>query len=307
MVLKNMVNLQMMIVVLVILGFFIRRKGIVSTEGRKNMIDLSLSVTLPFNILHSFFMEWDWGMLHAFGMAFLLSLLYNAVGVTMSFLLYRKEPQEKQKALRYGTIVSNGGFLGNPVIEGIYGSEGLLYASVFMVPVRIVMWSIGLSVFLSDRDKKKKGALLKKVLTNPCIIAVYVGVFLMGTGLALRLPVFLQKTVSGISGCNTPLSMMLVGMMLAEMNPRGFLDRTVAGYTALRLIVIPGIVYLLTAFWTIDPLLRGIAVIIAAMPTSISTVLLSSKHGGDERCAAGMVFTTTLLSLVTLPLWCVLL
>ena len=115
---------------------------------------------------------------------------------------------------------------------------------------------------------------------------------------------FLENTISGISSCNTPLSMMLVGMMLAEMNPKGLLTKSVAFYTFVRLIVVPGIVFGLTALLPIDPLLRGITVIIAAMPTPITAVLLSGKHGGDEQCAAGMLFVSTLLSLVTLPIWC---
>ena len=133
--------------------------------------------------------------------------------------------------------------------------------------------------------------------------SVYVGAILMGTGVVL--PEFLMKTISGLSSCNTPLSMMLVGMMLAEMNPRGLIDRTMLFYTGVRLIVIPGVVFLLTMFLDIDPLLRGIAVIIAGMPAPITTALLSAKYDGDETYATGMIFVTTIVSLITLPIWCV--
>ncbi|RGC75139.1 AEC family transporter [Coprococcus sp. AM25-15LB] len=305
MVVKNMLNMQLMIFLLVIIGFCVRKKGIVGTEGRKNMVDLCLFVTLPFNIIHSFFMEWDWGMMVSCAIVLFLSIGYNVVSIVTSFVCYRKEPHYRQKTLRYGTIVSNGGFLGNPIIEGIYGSSGLFYASIFMIPVRIVMWTIGMSVFMKgsgQEEKAGKRSLFRKVMTNPCIVAVYTGAILMGSGISL--PTFLENTISGISSCNTPLSMMLVGMMLAEMNPKGLLTKSVAFYTFVRLIVVPGIVFGLTALLPIDPLLRGITVIIAAMPTPITAVLLSGKHGGDEQCAAGMLFVSTLLSLVTLPIWC---
>ena len=170
--------MQLMIFLLVIIGFCIRKKGIVGTEGRKNMVDLCLFVTLPFNIIHSFLMEWDWGMLFSCAIVLLLSIGYNAVSILTSFACYRKEPHDRQKTLRYGTIVSNGGFLGNPIIEGIYGSSGLFYASIFMIPVRIVMWTIGMSVFMKGSEAEKaggKGGLFKKVMTNPCIVAVYRG------------------------------------------------------------------------------------------------------------------------------------
>ena len=175
MILKNMLNMQMMMFLLVLIGFLIRKQNIVETEGRKNMVDLCLYVTLPFNILNSFFVDWKWEMLISCSVILLLSVGYNAVSVFLSSVLFKKAPQDRKKTLRYGTIVSNGGFLGNPIIEGVYGTSGLFYASIFMIPVRIVMWSVGISVFL----KGKRENILKKVLTHPCIIAVYVGAILM--------------------------------------------------------------------------------------------------------------------------------
>lgn len=305
MIVQNMLNMQMMMFLLVAIGFLIRKKGIVGTEGRKNMIDLCLFVTLPFNVLNSFLREWDWDLLISCSVILLLSIGYNAVSVLFSILLYRRNSLEKQKPLKYGTIVSNGGFLGNPIIEGIYGSSGLLYASLFMLPVRIVMWSYGVTVFLRGEEsaaENKKGGLLKKIITHPCIVAIYVGAIIMIGGIGL--PTFLKNTIAGLSNCNMPLSMMLVGMLLAEIDPKGLIDKTMWFYTFVRLILMPLVIYGVTAFLPIDAQLRGITVIMAGMPAPITTALLSAKYGGDEEYATGMIFVTTLLSLITLPIWC---
>lgn len=297
MVFENMINMQLMMFLLVAVGFFIRKKGIVQTEGRMNMIDLCLNITLPFNILHSFLRKWDWDLFLACGMILLLSAGFNAISVFFSTILYKKQEEKRKKSLKYGTIISNSGFLGNPMVEGIYGSDGLLYAALFMLPVRIVMWTVGMTVFLKGRNDK----LWKKVLTNPCIVAIYVGVLIMVCG--IQFPVFMENTITGISNCNTPLSMMLVGMMLAEVKPKGLIDRTMVFYTAIRLLVIPAVVFAITAFLPIDAMLRGITVIMAGMPAPITTALLSAKYGGDEQYATGMIFLSTILSLITLPLW----
>lgn len=298
---QNMIHMQLMMFLLVAVGFVIRRKEIIQTETRKGMVDFCIYVTLPFNIFHAFQMKWDQSMLMAFMEILLLSAGYNVISVLMSFLLYRKADEEKRKPLRYGTIVSNGGFLGNPVIEGIYGTEGLFYGSVFMFPVRVVMWTVGTACFM----KEKQGSVVKKVLTHPCIAAIYLGLIVMITG--IHLPGFVNSTVEGISNCNTPLSMMLVGMMLAEMNPLGLIDKTMIWYTGIRLLIIPGIIFALTAVLPINPLLRGVTVIMAGMPAPVTTALLSSKYGGDEGYATGMIFLTTILSMITLPIWCLLL
>lgn len=297
--------MQMMMFLLVAIGFLIRKKGIVGTEGRKNMIDLCLFVTLPFNVLNSFLRKWDWDLLISCSVILLLSIGYNIVSVIFSIVLYRRNTLEKQKPLKYGTIVSNGGFLGNPIIEGIYGSSGLLYASLFMLPVRIVMWSYGVTVFLRGEGKagkKQNGGLIKKIITHPCIVAIYVGAILMMGG--IKLPTFMENTIVNLSNCNMPLSMLLVGMLLAEIDPKGLIDKTMIFYTLVRLIIMPLTIYGLTAFLPIDAQLRGITVIMAGMPAPITTALMSAKYGGDEEYATGMIFVTTLLSLVTLPAWC---
>lgn len=300
---RNMVNMQLMMFLLVGIGFFIRRKGIIGGTARKELVDFCLYITLPFNVFHSFRMDWEWGMLLELAEVLLLSAGFNLISIVISFLCYRKTDERKQKPLRYGTIVSNGGFLGNPVLEGIYGQEGLFYASVFMLPVRIVMWSIGTSCFL--KSKENKGQLVKKVLTHPCVAAIYLGLAFMFTG--IQFPDFLENTISGISSCNTPLSMMLIGMMLAEMDPRGMIDRTMVFYASLRLGLIPAVIFVVTAFLPVPAILRGITVIIAGMPAPITTALLASKYNGNEDYATGMIFVTTVLSLVTLPIWCALL
>ena len=283
---------------LVIIGYIVRKREIIGAEARKDLVDFCLFVTLPFNILHSFLGEWSLTMLASCGMILLLSSGYNAVSVLVSFLLYKKKEDKQQKTLRYGTIVSNGGFLGNPVLEGIYGTSGAFYASIFMFPVRVVMWSVGVSVFL----KGHKQNMLKKIMTNPCIVVMFIGAAIMSSGITL--PEFATKTITGISNCNMPLSMMLIGMFLGEINPKGLIDKTMVFYTGVRLVAIPLIIYAITAFLPIDPMLRGITVIIAGMPAPITTALLSAKYGGDEKYATGMIFLSTIVSLFTLPVWC---
>ena len=91
---------------------------------------------------------------------------------------------------------------------------------------------------------------------------------------------------------------------IKEMNPKGILDGTMVLYTIVRLILIPAILFGLTALLPIPALLRGITVIIAGMPTPVTTALLSAKYHGNEGYATGMIFVTTILSLFTLPVWC---
>ena len=232
-----------------------------------------------------------------------LEVLLISVGIQIfcvfyGRLIFRKEPEGKNKCLRYGTICSNAGFLGNPVAEGIYGAEGLVLASIYLIPQRIMMWTSGLAVFSGTTDRKET---VRKVLTHPCIIMSELGILLMFTGWKLPAPV--TDAVDYIGNCNTAFSMMAVGMILADINVKDFWDRTVAKFTFHRLVVIPAVVYGVCSFLPLDKNAFGICVLLAAMPAGATTSILAEKYGVDSPFATKMVIFSTLLSLPTICLW----
>ena len=107
-------------------------------------------------------------------------------------------------------ICSNAGFMGNPVVEGIYGSQGLLYASVYLIPLRIFMWSAGLSCFTVASPKD----IVKKLVHHPCIIAVVIGMALMP--FPEFVPGFLLQTMQSCSKCVLPVSMIVIGSIFPQ-------------------------------------------------------------------------------------------
>ena len=74
-------------------------------------------------------------------LALLIALGIQLACLGLGKLLYRFAPEPRRKVLQYATLCSNAGFMGNPIVEGIYGAQGLLYASVYLIPLRFFMWS----------------------------------------------------------------------------------------------------------------------------------------------------------------------
>ena len=231
---QQLLNLQGMLFLLVAAGVVLRKMGILP-EGAKNILtDLVIYLILPCNIINSFFIEFNFDILKGFAIILTIASLIQVGCLILAKILYNKEPEGRKKVLQYGTVCSNAGFMGNPIAEGVYGAEGLMYASIFLIPQRIVMWSAGVSYFTESPDRK---TVVKKVLTHPCIIAVYIGLILMIT--RLPLPVFLQNTIRSIGGCTTTISMVLIGAILAEVEPGSILDRGIVKYALIRLFLLP--------------------------------------------------------------------
>lgn len=294
--LGTMLNLQLMLFLLMIVGIFIRNKGIVTEESRKSLSDLLINIILPCNIIASFNQAMSSEMLIKSAEVLAISFGVQLVSIFFSTILYRSVPHDKQMVLRYGTICSNASFIGLPVINGVYGAEGVLYASIALLPLRIFMWSAGLSLF-TKTDRK---TMFKTLITHPCIVSVFIGFAIMITG--IKLPEFLDKTIVSLSSCNTAVSMLVIGTILAEINVKTVVNKTVLYYAAIRLVFLPLIIFSILRIFHIDSLLTGVVVLMTGMPAGSTTGILAAKYNCDAQFASKCIFISTLLSLITIPI-----
>lgn len=295
---SSLFQVQIMMFLLIAIGYFLGKKNIITKEGRKSITDLVINVVLPCNIIVSFFIEMN---LHILTSCLVILLLSIGIQLFSSFAgkyFYPHTDEKMLPVLRYATICSNGGFMGNPLVEGIYGSQGLLYASIYLIPQRIVMWSAGLSCFTKAKGKD----VIKKVLTHPCIIAVGIGIFFMITQISL--PASIDRTLRTLSGCTTSLSMLIIGVILSEISAKTILSKMNLYYCFIRLIVFPALVLAVGFVLHLDPLVTAVSVVLSGMPAGTTTAILASKYDGDAHFAVKCVFLSTLLSLFTIPLWC---
>lgn len=299
---QAMVMLQLQVLVLMAAGYALAKTGVITPQGRKSMADLLISFFLPCSIVCSFQMELTAQIVVSCASILLLAVLAQAVYWLAGRLLFRGEAAGRLSCLRYATLCSNAGFLGLPIIGGVYGEMGTLLTSVALIPQRIVMWSAGLSLFTHTDGK----SVLRKVLTPPCIVAVFIGFGLMVSGNP-ALPGFVQKSLSAAGGCTTCVSMLVIGAILAEAGRVNLRDKTLVRYTFVRLLLIPLAMFLLLTLAGTDALVLGVMVLMSGMPAGSTTAILASKYGGDAAFASCMVFVSTLASIVTLPLICLLL
>jgi predicted permease len=202
-------------------------------------------------------------------------------------------PGEQNKILTYATFISNAALLGNPIIESIYGYSGLTYASIYLLPLRIAIWTMGLAMFTNN----SKGNL--KTLLHPCLIATYLGIFTMFVGWIP--PNLISKIVLNLGTCMTPLSMIVIGHILSQMNLKNMMTKTIIYYTSIRLIIIPVFLLVFLKNLNVNPLIIGISVILSGMPAPITISLLSEKYNSDTKLASKITFISTFFSIITVP------
>lgn len=143
-------------------------------------------------------------------------------------------------------------------------------------------------------------AAFKKVMLNPCVIVIFIGLFRSFTDFTL--PEFLAKSVTGLGNCTTPLSMVLIGTMMTELTLASFKDWSTVYLAFMRLVALPFLALFIMRLLNADPIMTGCAVILTAMPAGSTTALLAEKYGSDPVYASKCLLTNTLFSLITIPI-----
>lgn len=294
-IVSRMIDTQLLLFLYMICGFIVSKLNIIREDNRGVLVRLLMDVAMPMMVLNAFNKPTDPEELKA-------SLLVMIIAAACCFaqwgagaLLWRNQPENKRKVLMYASMFSNAGNAGLPVLNLVFGPEGVFYGSMYLIPPRILQWTVGMGFFL----KRKKGMFVKNVLLNPMVVVVYIGFALMAFN--WQIPGVFGTAIARLGDMTAPLSMILIGATISHMKPRTLADPAVLLASALRLIVFPLITALVLRLLGVDAMTMNLCVILLAMPIASNTAAMAERYGGDYVFASACVSVSTLLSVVTVP------
>lgn len=295
----QMIQLQLTLFLLIFIGIALQRLGIITDMGKKCLSDITVNLILPCNIIVSFL--GDINVSDTFFrncvLAFLISLGIQLFSIFIGKYVFGMFPDKRRNIFIYGLIVSNSSFIGLPIVNSLYGHLGVLYTSIFQIPIRLTMWSSGLALFTRTDSRTS----YKKLLCHPCIIAVFLGILCLI--FSPQFPAFLENTLTGISGCMVPVSMITIGSMLSQSRLSQFCNPSILYYCLIRLLLYPLILLGILRLFQVDGLLTSTIVLLSAMPMANATAILADKYDCDSAFASQTIFVSTFLSILTLPVF----
>ena len=294
-------SLQGTLFAMMLIGAWMKKRGIIDDNGKKCLTDLCVNMVIPCNIFKSCLIEFNMGIFKSCAMLLLSAVILQVLCLTLNKFIFNRYQPQQRKVLQYCTIVPMSGFLGNPIAEGIYDELGVLYTSIFLIPMRVVMWSVGTTYFVADAEVDKK-KVLKNVATHPCLVAIYLGLFFMVT--QIQLPSVVTETVRYIGSCNSALTMFIVGTILADVKLPTIVNRDTLTFSVFRLAILPAVALGLGRLLGLDSVSLGVSVLMTGMPAGATAAIFAARYGSDAPFATKCVVMTTLASMLTLPLWC---
>ena len=290
-----MINTQLLLFLYMLCGFIVSRLKIIREDNRGVLVRLLMDVAMPMMVLNAFNKPTTREEILSSLFILLIAFLGCVVTGLLGLLLWRGQPDGKRKVLMYGSMFSNAGNAGLPILSLVFGSTGVFYGSMYLIPPRILQWTVGLGMFV----KPEKGGWVKNVLLNPMVVTIYIGAVLMIT--QWQIPGVFGTAIANLGSMTGPLSMILIGATLAHMDWKMLLDKTVLLISFFRLIAFPLLFAVLLKLIHADEMATNLCVILLAMPVASNTAAMAERYGGDYVFASACVSVSTLLSVVTVP------
>ncbi|WP_179122200.1 AEC family transporter [Caloramator quimbayensis] len=307
----QMLNLQIAMFLLVLVGVIAKKRKIISSQVQKSLSDLLIYFILPSNIIESFHGNLTPDLIKNSVAAFIISFTIQILSIFLGKLLFSHFSDDMKPVMKYGLICSNSSFIGLPVINNIYNSIGVLYASIFQIPIRIMIWTSGLALFTNkseDKNVRKKNFFtketVKSLIFHPCIIAVFFGIFIMA--FHIPIPISINRSIIFLSQCTIPISMIVIGCILSECKITQIFDKATFYFTFIRLIVFPLLIFSFLKLMKVNSLITGVSVLLTGMPAGATTAILADKYGCNASFASGIIFISTVCSIITIPILCLL-
>ena len=299
------------VLLLVSAGFFARRRGLLSAQGTNDLAKIAIALIYPALVFVSI-TQLSLADLRAHLALPLLTMAIAMTGFGLGLLALRflgRVPSETSRAFLFHCLINNYLFLPLPLVLFRYGSPGVALLVFSSVGFEFLLWSLGVVLFSKTFDLRQRA----RALLSPPFLALLFSVALVAARDLLPWPApppwlalagdTLRSGLKSLGAATIALSMLVAGSRFAVLKFETMLGWRIWLVSAIRLLAVPLIAIPLLRWIPMDPVARGILVIIAVMPSAMVSVLFSERYGGDTDFIAGGLLLTHLWALLTVPLF----
>ncbi|MCQ9329034.1 AEC family transporter [Pelistega suis] len=231
------------------------------------------------------------------GHLFIVCLALSLIGWGLSYAIrwFQTPPalslnSSSQCAYRFNT------YIGLSLAPAVAGADSVSIMAVlvgFTVPIVNI-------IAVNSMAKQQGNHPFKEILKNPLVISTIVGLFLNFVG--IDFPEFVDNTLDKLSRSTIPLGLMCVGAALVLRNgtQQGVL---LSWMLTVRLMIMPIVAIILGLVFMLPTTTAQTLVLFAALPTASAAYILAVRMGGDARLVAAIISLSTVIAMVTIPLW----
>lgn len=295
----------------IVVGFLLRRGRLLPDNASSTMAKLETWVFLPALSFMTMTRYCTPDTLGTHTKNVVLSAVGVAIAIGIALLLaplFSKRDSAEHGVFLYALAFANSGYMGDPVVQALFGDEVLSYYKIYCLPVSLAIYTWGISRMIPKGGKST----LRRII-NPPTVALLLGILSGLCGFLEVMPDFLVRALDSLRACMGPVAMLLAGFTIASYPLRDMLaDKRVYVASLLRLFAIPAVIIgALFGLKSLFTLATGIAIdnsvlfftfFAVGTPLGLNTVVFPAAYGKDPKLGAGMTLISHTLAIVTIPL-----
>ena len=274
------------------------------------------------------------------GISFLTYIILTVVSIYAPRWITSNKGDEG--VIGFAMMFGNVGFIGYPIVASIFGNEAVFYAAILNVANTFFVFTVGNMLVSDNGNARKddlkalsdvapagnskglgsikrvseangngnkvwwseklKAKFKKKVLYSTPMLSAYLSMLIVALGIT-DVPQAISKPLTMIGNITVPGALLIIGSTMAQLSGKAMLGNVTVYVTSIfRLVLIPLAMYALFTFAGFSPYVVEINTVIIAMPVATYGTILCLINGRDTTLMTELTFTTTILSMITIPL-----
>ena len=275
------------------LGFAANKLNIMDEASNNHFSKLIVNITIPALIISASLNSMEAGIVQVLNVLGVAALMFIVTSILSRYLVkWLRMERTVELMLNY----SNMGFMGMPIVTGIYGETGVFYVSLFMMIFNISLFTHGIRIFNSNKNSQ----LSLKHSLNAGSISAFIAIILFF--LKIPIPGMISDLLKMVGSITTPLAMIIIGSTLAQIRLKEYYDiKKLSIFVLLKMVLYPVLVYVILTMIIRDPMIVNIATILWALPSAGNVSMVCSEYEGNTELVTKGIFLTTIASVITLP------
>ena len=280
----------------ILAGFVFRKARILTEENTAALSNIVVRLILPFYLFAAILRSGTGvdakGVFTALGLSCGMFLLSALVALLFTGLL--KTPGSDRGVYLFETMCGNVTYIGIPVCAAVLGGNAAFYAALLNIPYNLLCFSLGIWLLAGRLP-------LRKILNSAFLSGVLAAILYL---VRVPVPEIVLDGCAFIGQATSPCAMLIIGSTLGSVPFRElFGEWRAVPYTAVRLVGLGALMAFLLSSLAVDPVLKGVLILMASMPAATNSTMLCNIYGGNRALSAKLIFLSTALSAVTIPLW----
>jgi hypothetical protein len=286
------------LIVLILVGYLSKRIGLLRSDDAIILNKIVLNIALPaliFSALYSANLS-DLNSLVG------ITVICMLIGIVGGFVVYifskiMKHPKKTRWSIISSATLFNSGFMGYPIVLGVFGGVGLVRAIFFDTgsTILFILFGILFALFFGGDSSAEA----KRVLTYPPIWAIILGIILNLSN--FNIGSFTPQILTYFSGAAIPLIMLSLGLSLDASSLKNYYKEA-AIVSSIKLLLAPLIALVIVIILGISGINGKVIIVEAAMPSAMLSLVLAITYELDIKAVSACIFLSTVLSMITLPI-----